>query len=145
MCEGGCQWEGEGGGGGGVGETSTVRGCVAPFLVKQARFSSGRLFFFIEYVQVCAYNAKTLLQTIFLSLISIIIFRKFGNHSNQEPPSSSPPFFHMEPVAAPPPRAVRIIELGEDGSAAFKGLLIVEVGTRLVFSMRPNPKVSIVS
>lgn len=51
----------------------------------------------------------------------------------------------MEAGGVAAPRAVRIIELAEDGSPKYKGLLIVEVGTRLVFSMRPNTRVSMVS
>lgn len=50
----------------------------------------------------------------------------------------------MNSVVPEAPRAVRIIELGEDGAPTFKSLLIVEVGTRLVFSMRPTSKVSLV-
>jgi hypothetical protein len=50
------------------------------------------------------------------------------------------------PLVLPaPPRAVRIIELGEDGSPACPGLLIVEVGCRLVFNVRPNHKMDMVS
>jgi hypothetical protein len=42
------------------------------------------------------------------------------------------------------PRAVRLIELGEDGAPTYKGLLMVEAGTRLVFTMRPTPHVDMV-
>lgn len=50
------------------------------------------------------------------------------------------------PAAAPvPPRAVRIIELGENGTPVYAGLLIVEVGNRLVFNVRPNHKMDLVS
>lgn len=43
------------------------------------------------------------------------------------------------------PRAVRLIELGEDGAPTYKGLLILEVGTRAVFIVRPNTKMDMVS
>ena len=46
-------------------------------------------------------------------------------------------------ISTGPPRAVRILSLGSDG-APQDGLLVIEVGTRLVFSMRPNDKVSMV-
>jgi hypothetical protein len=49
-----------------------------------------------------------------------------------------------ELVMPPPPRAVRIIELGEDGAPVYGGLLIVEVGCRLVFNVRPNHKMDMV-
>ena len=44
-----------------------------------------------------------------------------------------------------PPRAVRILSLGADGAPLEDGLLVIEVGTRLVFSMKPNERVSMVS
>ncbi len=43
------------------------------------------------------------------------------------------------------PRTVRLIELGEDGAPTYKGLLILEVGTRAVFIVRPNTKMNLVS
>ena len=46
-------------------------------------------------------------------------------------------------ISTGPPRAVRILSLGSDG-APQDGLLVIEVGTRLVFSMRPNDTVSMV-
>ena len=41
-------------------------------------------------------------------------------------------------------RACRVIELREDGIPTYAGLLVVEEGTRLVFTMRPTPKVDFV-
>ena len=51
----------------------------------------------------------------------------------------------MEEVLATAPRAVRIIELSDRGEPIHTGLFIVEVGTRLVFTMKPNAKVDLVS
>ncbi len=42
-------------------------------------------------------------------------------------------------------RAVRILPLGSDGAPLLKGLLIVEVGSRLVFSVAPNERMDFVS
>ena len=48
-------------------------------------------------------------------------------------------------MAAPAaPRAVRVLELGDDGAPVHAGLLVIEVGTRLVFSARPNSRVDLV-
>ena len=43
------------------------------------------------------------------------------------------------------PRAVRVLEIDEYGEPKHKGLLVIEVGTRLVFSARPNPRIDLVS
>lgn len=50
----------------------------------------------------------------------------------------------MEPPATSAPRSVRVLELGEDGAPVHQGLLAIEVGTRLVFSVRPNPRIDLV-
>ena len=51
----------------------------------------------------------------------------------------------MDDAALPfAPRAVRIIALKEDGTPVHSGLFIVEVGTRLVFTMRPNTTIDLV-
>ena len=47
-------------------------------------------------------------------------------------------------AALAPPRAVRVLELGEDGAPIHNGLLVVEVGTRLVFSVKPNARIDLV-
>jgi hypothetical protein len=41
-------------------------------------------------------------------------------------------------------RSIRVLELKEDGSPLHQGLLVIECGTRLVFSMRPSPRVDLV-
>ena len=43
------------------------------------------------------------------------------------------------------PRAVRVLELAPDGGPIHPGLLTLEVGTRLVWSVRPNNKIDLVS
>ena len=43
------------------------------------------------------------------------------------------------------PRAVRVLELAQDGAPVHTGLLSIEVGTRLVWSVRPNSKIDFVS
>jgi hypothetical protein len=57
------------------------------------------------------------------------------------------PFFEEaeSTLSTGPPRAVRILSLGADGAPQEDGLLVIEVGTRLVFSMKPNERVSMVS
>lgn len=50
----------------------------------------------------------------------------------------------MLPIAQTAPRAVRVIEIAEDGSPVHKGLLTIELGCRLVFSVKPNYKMDFV-
>lgn len=58
---------------------------------------------------------------------------------------ASPPEQRALAMAAPAaPRAVRVLELGDDGAPVHAGLLVIEVGTRLVFSARPNTRVDLV-
>ncbi len=42
------------------------------------------------------------------------------------------------------PRAVRVCECVDTGVSAHAGLLIIELGSRLVITMRPNNKVDLV-
>ena len=42
-----------------------------------------------------------------------------------------------------PPRAVRVIELDASGVPAYSGLHLLEVGTRLVFNVRPNARIDL--
>ena len=50
----------------------------------------------------------------------------------------------MAQVSSAAPRSVRTLELTSEGAPLHDGLLVVEVGTRLVFSMRPNARADLV-
>ena len=43
------------------------------------------------------------------------------------------------------PLVIRVLELSDDGALRHPGLLCVELGARLVFSMRPSPRVDLAS